>query len=276
MIEIATIFVVSLIVIYVDWRMTSHNCNMNGNGLGSVVFVNSGKAFLPAQYRVLVPWLTHYIDYYYLRWIAIGSSIVCAWLYFGTVMTMPILGVLLLALYFVWASVFDYTDGYVEVALFALSFYLAATTPLNFFMLFVGLMAGLNRETSVFIPICLVLDGYWGAGVITTIGIVIGITIPRVMYPDAKRYCSFWQLPVNIKRMCADYKRDLHPLHHEWTNFFVLTAVLIAVYIAGPLTGVHVGMAIMFCLLLIPTIWGEIRVFAPVVLFAIPLIGNAL
>ena len=276
MIEFLVVVVVAIVVVYADFRMTIHNNGVAGNGLGSVPFVNGGSATLPAQHRVLVPWLCHYIDYYYLRWLAIGLALVSAWLYFGTCMTVPIVGVLLLALYFVWAAVFDYTDGYIEVALFALAFYLAINYSLSLAPLAIGFFAGLNRESSVFIPICLVLDGYWFAGLLAGVGFIVGGAIPRIMYSGAERYCGGNQMVDNWERMIESYRDSKHILHNEWTSFIVLFLALVGIYAVVPWSGVHIGMIFMFTLLVVPTVWAEIRVFAPIVLFAIPLLGGLL
>lgn len=274
MIDYFFIAVISSIVIYVDKRMSGWNDNVSGNGVGSVSFVNTGTATLPVQHRVLAPWLTRYLDYYHIKWLSITAALFCSWLYFGLVMAQPMVGVLLLAIYFMWAAVFDYTDGYIEIAMFALSFWMVGALPITLFLIPVGILAGLNRETSVFIPLCLFSMGHVVGSSMVGLGVLIGLAVPRIIYRDAKRYCSVNQFFTNVRRMFSGGLGGKHFLHSEWVLFFILTTVLVLCYIAGPLSVTHYVLAALYLLLLIPTVWGEIRVFAPVFWFVIPIIGR--
>ena len=276
MITVTAILVVSLIVIYADYRMTVHNANVVWNGRGSVELVLRAKASLPAQHRVLVPWLSNLTDYYWVRWFAITASLFASWGYYTTCMDQPILGVMMLALYYIWAALFDYSEGYLEVAFFAFFMFWASSVGSNPGMIAMGVLAGLNRETSVFIPVFLILDGYLMAGVLTGVGVGVGIAIPKIMHPNAKRYCTLNMFKTNWGRLTTSFKTSEYYLHNVWVNFVVLFLIIIATLTLLPLTALHYGVAVLFCLLLIPTIWGEIRVFAPVVLFLIPLIGSVL
>ena len=106
------------------------------------------------QYRVLVPWLTKVFGdsvttYVWLRAISILFAMVASYLWMKS-----LIGIALLGLFFCSASLYDYTDVYIEVGLFALSFaWVAGNYPFGEIVVpFCAFVGSLNRETAVFIP----------------------------------------------------------------------------------------------------------------------------
>ena len=263
-----------MVVAYADYRMTWHNTGSRYNGLGCIPDVIRGKSLQPMQYRVLVPWLVYLMGgmtksilkpYIVLRLFSILFALSMSYLWFGN-----ILYTAMLALFFIGASIFDYTDGYLEVGFFALSFYLMReqTTWGVGLILAIVFIATLNRETAVFIPICAFLSGHWFVSIGMMIAFMAGYIIPRAYYGEKERYCKFNMIRENIRRMREGIMRN------EYILFLVLLGLVIYGYTnnVSSLSGVELGMGIMFIVLLIPTVWCEIRVFKPVMLTLIPML----
>ena len=286
MIDLVFVLVVSLVVIYADGMLTKGNFGSQFNGVGAIVPVLIGRSMAPMQHRVLVPWLCWLVSrvlgwgddkypffkiYLAIRWVAIFAAIGMSHLYFGHFgMTA------LLALFFVWAALYDYTDGYVEVACFAAALYLMGVGGLWMYvgMAAVSFLAALNRETAIFIPIVVALTGQ---PLLTTVSFgffLCGFAIPRLMYRGAQRYCSLWMLPKNLKSL----KQELSSkpiVYTEYTHFLVLVGLMVVTYaVSFPWSPVEIGLGLMFGALLVPTVWREIRVFAPVMLGLIPMVVN--
>lgn len=258
---------ICLAVIYADFRMTKHNMGVQWNGIGCVDNVNNGIADAPMQYRVLVPWLCRLFrgvnGYLYLRMLSICFAIVSADYYFQDILATAMLG-----FFFVLAALYDYTDGYIEVGLFALAF----TMLDSIWLIPITLLATLNREVGVFIPIACLLSGYIQlAGLVFFFGFVTGYIIPRLVYGDHQRYCEFFTLKRNLQTIKAEFTTGKPFVYCEYTLFFILTGGLGYLYSTVSLGPVESSMGLLFLLLLIPTMWREVRVFSPVMLAAIPM-----
>lgn len=291
MADIFAIAVICIIVMYAD-RSTVRNMGVAHNGIGAIPAVLAGAAKAPMQFRVLIPWICGALGSYFgrgmgkypylniylgLRWTAIVFAMFSAYLYLGSVML-----VMLLALYFVWAMLYDYTDGYIEVGCYALAFhFLSVGGDIRYTIVpIVTLIATLNRETSVFIPVAAILTGETLMSLMCGAAFVIGYMIPRMVYDGGKRrYCNFFLLKENIKKIKESIGR--RPVfYNEYISFFILCAIMgwayISMFLSSSLTPITISMGGMFLALLIPTIWREIRVFGPVVLAVIPTVGAAL
>ncbi len=267
------ILFLSVVVIYADWRLTAHNWGAIWNGVGCIPLVLNGTAKQPMQYRILVPWLCSlwreitsrgYKRFYMgLRWFSIIFALYSANLWFNSQHYTA-----LLALFFIAAAIYDYTDGYLEVGFYSLFFYLMTTQPAyHYEMLFVlTIVATLNRETSVFMPIMALLSQEWLLGIGLCVSFAIGYMIPRVVYGSAERYCKFNMVSENIRRI-----KDKIMLN-EYILFFILLVLIGIGLLNFQGNPFEIGMGLMFLSLLVPCVWAEIRCFKPVMLILIPMI----
>lgn len=283
-------------VVYCDFHMVKSSSRQDDpfkipfNGIGALPWVMTGASLAPMQYRVLVPWLTYLIGkvfgpgrtkyayfeiYIRVRWAAIAAALCSAHWYFGMVTPDALFATTILAVFFCVAALYDYTDGHLEVAFFALAFGLltVGVTSLGgvLVMMALALVASLNRETSVFIPIVAALFGNVFLFAAATGGFVAGYIIPRAMYGNKRRYCKpyinnfkFWKMSV--------VEEDTPFPYNQYTHFglIAVTWVVLAV-MSWPLDRVEIGMGLMFVALLVPTMWREIRVFGPTLLALIPM-----
>lgn len=277
---IPLIIILSVIVIYVDWHRTYPNWGTQFNGIGSVGLVNAGHSQAPMQYRVLIPWICSLwksdLTYHALRWVAVIGSFAASALYFMAIGINVGVGLLLLAAYFVYAALYDYTDGYLEVAFDALCFYLLLQQP-PFYAVLIGIItvvATLNRETAAVIPLAAILLMNIPAFIASSAGFIVGYIIPRIKYGHKGRYCAFSQISNNMKSM-RNTLRLTNFLYNEYTNFILLTIVTICLYFVSwqrdGLAAIDYACAALYIGLLIPTMWREIRVFAPTLLATIPM-----
>jgi hypothetical protein len=272
---------------YADRQLTKHNFGAQFNGIGCISDVLANRSLAPMQYRVLVPWicglfgageksLPYLRPYIWLRWLSIPFAIGAAHLYFSQIQgPPPVLCTALLALFFVAAALYDYTDGYLEIGFFALAFLVMGQQGIGWILLLavVSLLAVLNRETAVFIPVVCFLDSFFMAGIVSLVACAAGYAIPRMIYGKHDRYCRFWLVGENIREMTRHY-RTRPWVYVEYTLFWALLAVMAAVYVGAfpEYTAVELAMALLFLGLLIPTKWREIRVFGPCTLALIPMV----
>ena len=268
-----------LVVLYVDHRLTRSNMTSQLNGYGSVSSVLCGKAKAPMQYRVLVPWLFKLVEsekspvrtYLYVRWVAILVALGTAWYYFALMTTQPMLAITILALFFVWVALYDYTDIYIEIAL--LSFVLVLMTlqpPLWFIWATIACMiGGLNRETIIIAPIIAVFNGYAIESVSMIFGVCAGLALPRLFYGQKERYCKFNMVMKNLRDLRENDGTPL--LLNEYVHFALLSLVVGLLYTLGEPQMTDWAILGVCGMLLVPSKWCELRVFAPISLSAIPL-----
>jgi hypothetical protein len=282
MFEVAVLI---LVTIYVDYHLTKHNWGVWCNGVGCIDDVVAGRAQLPMQHRILVPFIVAWLSfggrvsraaaYVWVRHVSIVAMYVASWWFFVASGVDPVAGCVVLAIFVVYASLYDYTDFFVEIALFALFLYAVLTGGNWLFALpLIACASFLNRETAiVFVPIAYFVSGV-DALVSTVAGIIPAFAYVRLKYDSAERYCKFNLLRKNIRGIGAMFSPHL-VLYNEHANFFVLVIALAVVYVGtaaqAGLSALEVVMAVFFVLMLIPSMWREIRVFGPVVLVAIPM-----
>jgi hypothetical protein len=280
------LFVLIIALIYVDLDRTRHNFGAQFNGIGAIPAVLAGTAQLPMQHRVLVPWLTallcgrvrkvnydfhKYLDaYILLRWASIAFAVCLSQMWFQVIVPQYAFhATTMLAVFFMVAALYDYTDVYIEVACFAASLLLFQQDfgLVGLGLLGVGVIAGLNRETAVFMPLLGIGIAPITSILFSFVGVVIGVVLPRLSYRNNKRYCGFYQLENNLsdlKRICS-----VPVLYNESVWFLFVCVSVVAATILWP-SMVMIVFAVMFATLLVPTRWREIRVFAPCMLGVIP------
>ncbi len=290
MIDLGIIIFVSWVVAYADFKITKSNMSVVFNGLGSIPNVLNGEADKPMQYRVLVAWLCKLFDghkqdsmeyvktYLRIRHFFIFLSMFSCWFWFNVSLINPLLGITLMGLFYVFMALYDYTDIYIEVFLFSFAFTIMTIRPEWgwLLLLVIGFIGGFNRETTIFIPITMLFIGY-PLFEIMVVGffVVWGIITPIVVYGKRDRYCSLFMIRENCRRMLLLFKSKPPMLLNDYAKFLGLLLVILYLYINTfstiGLSPIETAMGLFFILMLIPSIWYEIRVFAPVVLVIIPM-----
>lgn len=278
--DVLYILAFSLVVLYADFHLTKKGFNAKFNGLGCIPAVLDGKSLAPMQYRVLIPWICKifgkgdrdfdYIKtYMWIRWFSVPFALGVAHLYFGNIACTG-----LLAMFFIGAALYDYTDGYLEVGFLATALLLMNLGgPWVFVLMLLCMVATLNRETAVVIPAIAFLGGDWIAGIAATIGFAAGYLLPRIVYPKVRRYCDLIQIRENLNDIKRFYRMKPF-IYVEHTMFFTLVLIAIVVYVGSfPIySSAEIGLGLLFLGLLVPTKWREIRVFAPCMLAILPLV----
>jgi len=290
--DVLYILFLSWVVSYSDFKMTKHNWGSMFNGLGALPLALAGKLKVPMQYRILVAWLCRWLGierqdrdgyiktYFYVRLLAIVFAMTMAFKYFEVVGVNPMIATGILSAFFVWVAMYDYTDVYFEVGFFAAAFtclLLAGDSMICAIMIpIITFIAGLNRETAVFIPVACLLFGFYDIAFAAGGTFLISYVMVRQIYGKRERYCEFFMVPQNIKQIRKTYNRGQPFLLNEYSHFFGVLLAVSVLYsvqiIRGVLTPIEISMGVMFVLLLVPSIWREVRVFAPVTLALIPMV----
>lgn len=284
MTHIPILITLSLLLWYVDYRLTAHNWGKKWNGVGAIPEVLAGKSLLPMQHRVLVPWLTslfgrgghatpYYTGHIIMRLLAITFALFSAHWFFSS----NLLYTSLLAVFLAAAALFDYTDGYIELGFFALFLGLAGQCgPIVkseiWLLALVTFLAALNRETALFFPVLLFLATFDTiASVIVFLSAAGALLFVRIKYGVPHRYCSFCLVGENLRRIKKIFVGSGESLFmREYLLFFGVLLLCVYGFLTGNPSWVEWGMGVFFCALLVPSIWFEIRVFAPVMLILIP------
>lgn len=279
----------SLVVIYADFKMTKGNWGAKWNGIGAIPDILDGTAKIPMRHRVLIAWICRLVEickieqrpflntYVYIRWFAITLSLVATDWYFLALGLKPLLPVSILACVFVLSSLYDYTDMFLEVACFAV-FLRIIQFPIYGDYLWIPLvlfLSTLNRETTVFLVPLAFIFGDNAMGALAAGACMAGWLIPRIVYLDGERYCSAILIKENLRLIRSWRERHVAVLYDEYTLFFLLFLVTGILYVVtafhSGLDAVEFVMAVFFLAMLVPSMWREIRVFAPTTLVTIPM-----
>lgn len=288
--SILFVFACTVVVLWADFKISGRNMGAKWNGIGCIPDILNRRAMLPMRHRVLVPWVCgllvgwreewgRYITAYFsLRWVSVFAALFMAWVYFAFRGVDPFIATALLSLFFVLASLYDYTDVYIELAVMALALILV---PMQFawvpFVL-AGLMfiGALNRETIFVIPAVVLVGGNYLLGFIMALAALCGWIVPRLVYGSAERYCPFNMIGENFRRFSASISKGPY-IYNGYVHFGLLAMLSGYLWITeGSLLSIDYVMAIYMVAIMVPSVWSEIRVFAPVMLSVIPLIVGRL
>lgn len=271
MTEYALIFLLSIVVYYMDYRRTWTDKTSEYNGYGSIWAVLRGRSKEPMQCRVFVPWLCDLfgetkISYELIKFVGVVFALLSAHLLFQSG-----LATLLLVMFLCSTTMYDYADGYWEIGFFATAFYCIGISGAWewYIVAMVSFLGGLNRETAIFIPIAILASGLWMLGLVSLAAVGLGIVIPRMKYGRVDRYCPLIMIRENIRRLEQGFAWPALP---EYLLFFLFCAMVgVMTVLAWPLSGLEWVMLCMTGALIPPIIWTEMRVFQPAMLAFIPM-----
>ena len=267
-------------VIWVDTAITRHNYGAIWNGIGAVPDVLAGKAELPMQYRVLVPWLCDFIGgdqlrtYIRIKWFSILCAVSAAFVWFLSLAISPFIAVSMLGFFFCMGSLYDYGETYWEITFFAIAFMLIGYSTWWAYagIIVVSYLMAITKETAPFIALAALLSGQWVMAIVSGLTIASAMTMLYVKYGRRKRYTALIER-YNWYRFKRNRDAGL-----SWVQepYFMAAALLVGTaYLLivnwGALTGTEMAMFVLFFAAIPITVCDEIRMWNPVVLGLIPL-----
>jgi len=273
---ILTCLILAAVLLYTEERITRFNLGTWFNGFGSLDSVCSGTSVQPMQYRVLIPWLYRYLPfppsiylYIFIKYLGMALALYGIGVFSLTLGIPWQFSVFLLCVILPITFFFDYVDCYYEFAFFCLAWSLGQQHVSM--LCVIALLASLNRETGVFVPLgCYLL----GLGAWQSISVLIcslcGLAIPRLVYGKRPRYCSLSQVKENIKVI----KSGKCIVEYLWALaiFIAYGIVGIIAHPSGGLMNLYWLMGVFGLLMLIPSRWNEVRVFVPMLAVLIPIL----
>lgn len=257
------------VLIYTEYRITSFNMHVPWNGYGCIESVLAGQSVAPMQYRILIPAICSLWKsvrfYVAVKAVGIWFALAAFGYYCRSLGLDGYVGILFLAAVLPAFFLFDYADCYYELGLLALGLTVSMRAQQYLpWLVIITLLACLNRETGVLIPICYtaLTGGIVGGAMLMGVALV-GLIIPRAYYGKKARYCS----PFMFRRNFFDLQKRFSVEH---ILFFVLLGWFVVVGVMGHTGPLYWVMASFVPAMMIPSVWTEIRVFMPVLLVTIP------
>lgn len=270
---------IAMVLLVVDYRLTAGNMNVQWNGFGCVRNVVCGKAMLPMQNRIFVPWLTVILGgfeirawaYLLVKYLGILFMLFSFYFYLSLIGSDAVLGVVLLAALMPLMILYDYADSYWEMGFFAMLFTLMLGGGSIWLIIPMLVLAILNRETSVILALTTLFATDGLARIALMVIYAVAVCMMMYMSRKRKRYCPFNLVRVNLK----EWKKEGFNLLSGYTHSLMLITAFIGFSIVGwsgmpILQPVIITMAVFTVLMIVPSMWRETRVFAPLLLVIIP------
>jgi hypothetical protein len=270
----------ALILFIVDYRITAGNMNVQWNGFGCVRDVVYRKAMLPMQNRLFVPYLTYILGggvvrrgaYLLVKYLGILFMLVGFHYFLSLIGVDAALGTVLLAALMPLMMLYDYADSYWEMGFFSVIFGMLIGGESLWIMIPLLILSTLNRETSVIIVIVGVLRNGIILGLLLSIAFILTMFVITYLARNKKRYCPFNLIPVNLR----EWKKEGISLLSGYQHSLILIVIFIGLSVANwgvipELIPIIITMAVFTALMIIPSMWRETRVFAPLLLVIIPL-----
>jgi len=286
-----TAIIISLLIAwvldYAQFRIVGFNYSCPFNGLGAIESVCAGTALAPMQYRVAVPWmfrglrkLSPFADiptYEVLKILMMAFGLFGVWLLASHVFA-PLIGWLSLfmtAIFYVGNFQFDYTEQYLELGLWALFIYaLYPTNPI--LAIIVVIIAVLNRETSILLPVMAGLAGIWGMAILSSILIFMVMLLLRMYYGFKPSYLDEGvklggetfrgknHFPKNLREIKKGLTWFMYP---TWYTLLVIVSGIVSVVLTifpYPLSNVPFVVFLLFILLVFRAMFHEgVRILLP-------------
>ena len=282
--------IIALALLVIDYRVTANmvvwvmgqrhigSMDLPWNGYGCVHEVIKGRAELPMQYRVFVPWLTWLLGesktaYMIVKYAGLLFMLYGFHWYLGVLGVNADLGTALLGALVPLTILYDYADAYWELGFFAVGFGLIYEGGNIWVLTALIFMACLNRETAVF----LVLAHYVALGhfipsdlilLVSLIVAVVGIGLPTLIYGHNSRYCPLNLINKNIQNIKA--RQDILGYATSLVILLGFVSVVVAKWNIIQPTLVIV-MSVFIIVISIPGLWNETRIFMPTLVITIPL-----
>lgn len=271
--------ILSLVVLVADWRVCHGNMNVRWNGFGAVESVIQGKAMLPMQYRVFVPWLTWlvgggYWSYMLVKYCGIVFMFSSFHFYLGVLGVSQTLGTLALAAFLPITYMFDYADAYWDLGFLALAFGIILLGGNIWLLSVVVALSALNRETTVIIPVINAVLNFQWLVIVPFLVLSVGL-LPRILYGRKPRYCRFNQIPGNLWSIRGDIKSLKVISGYLHTFLIAVGSILIILIFGETLSGLWIiglGMTLLGVLISVPGKWNEVRIYLPMTLVLIPMV----
>ncbi len=261
--------------------------NIPWSGYGSIPDIISGVSLQPMQYRVFVPWLTRLFGgsvcaYMAIKYAGITAMLYGFWFYLGVIGINQTIGTLALCAFVPLTILYDYADAYWEMAFLSVGIGLILGGYSIWLISVIALLAALNRETVIIMPVLIVLSAIIAVTpimeillqfIVVSIALGAGLILPRMIYGSKKRYCPFNLIRTNL----TEAKKELPNLMSGYAHFILIIGLLVYILAAAPahaiseLLSVAISVVAVMGLILIPGKWNEVRIFMPLALVMIPL-----
>lgn len=302
------IFILSYLLLYCERQMNG-NIGCDRNGIGSLDLILSGKAHMPSQYRIFVPWLCkifgirsgefkvigmpanrwalvdggEYLSkWYLLKWASMVFMFFSFYFYLYVLSVDYFIGLLLLMVYLPSTFLYDYTDCYFELGFFALfmAFIIIEVYPFILFLLV--LLSFLNRETSIFMPvISYIYNQEIFLSLLLLMACVGGFLIPRLIYGfKERRYRKFVVFEYILENILNSYfsKERLRKviMFNEYNLalifliIFAISFVMSFLYSPSWMFNLSILMGVFVFAIMIPGDPREVRIFYPALITVIP------
>jgi len=270
----------AFILFVVDYRITAGNMNVRWNGFGCVHDVVYGRAVLPMQNRVFVPYLTWVVGgfvvrrwaYLLVKYFGILFALFGSHYFLSSIGVNAALGTVLMAALMPLMMLYDYADSYWEMGFFTVIFGMLIQGADIWIIIPILIMAILNRESGAIIAVMAV----FGMALSVRIGILVTcvavVCLMMLVNRDIKRYCPLNLIKTNLLR----WKHDKLHLLSGYNHSLILIAIFIGLSVGKwgvlpALNPIIITMAVFTVLMIVPSMWNETRVFAPLLTVIVPL-----
>lgn len=199
----------SLFISFTYFKVCFHNMKQGAvNGFGSLQATVDGKNHAPAQLRPLTAWIWYFIvktfrlkgkrihslAYEPIRAVTIFAAVVATHYYLSLYLTglQTVLAVMVVMLLFCASFKFDYTDNYIDLAIF-MAFGYSTHLGSPFYLILLVLAGAFNRESAALLPAWYLIHTHN----ISMAGILaLAYTIGRLMlfkiYGHRRHYADVW------------------------------------------------------------------------------------
>ncbi len=299
LIAVVMSIVIAWMLDYSQYRITWKNYQTRFNGYGSIPDVLKGVALAPMQYRVFVPWSFWVLNrairskplcYEVIKILFMALGLFSMWLMLNTLWDSQLayVGLLLTAVFYTVQFQFDYTEQYVELAIWA-QFVTAVFMGDVGWMIACIVIGALTRETVVFLPV-LYLFAKQDIVLFTAFCLLVVFVffVLRMLYGWKENYLKkgviigkeYFSGYNHTFKNIKDIKEGLNwPLHTTWYSMLLVILSFIAICynsfpqsIAYCVYVVIPFVAVWFC----RAMFHETRVGLQLVVFIIPMIGRLL
>jgi hypothetical protein len=196
--------------------------NSRLNGMGSIRSVVTGTALAPMQYRIAVPFLVKWTKSYLgVKFVLMVLSSIVFWMLFNVLYggLAGWVALFVLQIFYVLQSQFDYVEQYLELLCWSLVF-IAGIYGNIYLAVVITVIATLNRETSIYIPLVYYgLTGNMAYSLLVMVAMLLPVVFLRLVYGIRPNYLDVygfkliknkWHLRLNVMNLFQ--KKELHSI----------------------------------------------------------------